>query len=95
MPTHKSIKALCRKLIDGDIYHASRLITLERHLEHELMPVLATSGKKDVYHHILETSKVISELTASSLMQDTHTKLATALRLEDAQRELKKLYQTL
>lgn len=27
MPTHKSIKALCRKLIDGDIYHASRLIT--------------------------------------------------------------------
>ena len=38
MPTHKSIKALCRKLIDGDIYHASRLITLERHLEHELTP---------------------------------------------------------
>lgn len=75
MPTHKSIKALCRKLIDGDIYHASRLITLERHLEHELMPLLATSGKKDIYHHILETSKVISELATSSLMQDTHTKL--------------------
>ena len=49
MPTHKSIKALCRKLIDGDIYHASRLITLERHLEHELMPLLSTSGKKDIY----------------------------------------------
>lgn len=95
MPTHKSIKALCRKLIDGDIYHASRLITLERHLEHELMPLLATSGKKDIYHQILETSKIISELATSSLMQDTHTKLATALRLEDAQRELKKLYQTL
>ncbi len=95
MPTHKSIKALCRKLIDGDIYHASRLITLERHLEHELMPLLATSGKKDTYHQILETSKIISELATSSLMQDTHTKLATALRLEDAQRELKKLYQTL
>ena len=95
MPTHKSIKTLCRKLIDGDIYHASRFITLERHLEHELMPVLATSGKKDVYHHILKTSKVISELAVSSLMQDTHTKLATALRLEDAPRELKKLYQTL
>lgn len=95
MPTHKSIKALCRKLIDGDIYHASRLITLERHLEHELMPLLSTSGKEDVYHHILETSKVISELAASSLMQDTHTKLTTALRLEDAQRQLKKLYQAL
>ena len=27
------------------------IITLDRHLEHELMPVLATSGKKDVYHH--------------------------------------------
>lgn len=95
MPTHKSIKALCRKLIDGDIYHASHLITLERHLEHELMPLLATSGKKDIYHHILETSKVISELATSSLMQDTHTKLTTALRLEDAQRQLKKLYQAL
>lgn len=95
MPTHKSIKALCRKLIDGDIYHASRLITLERHLEHELMPLLATSGKKDIYHHILETSKVISELATSSLMQDTHTKLTTTLRLEDAQRQLKKLYQAL
>ena len=95
MPTHKSIKALCSKLIDGDIYHASRLITLEHHLEHELMPLLATSGKKDIYHHILETSKVISELAISSLMQDTHMKLATALRLEDAQRQLKKLYQTL
>lgn len=95
MPTHKSIKALCRKLIDGDIYHATRLITLERHLEHELMPLLSTSGKKNIYHHILKTSKVISELATSSLMQDTHMKLATALRLEDAQRELKKLYQTL
>lgn len=95
MPTHKSIKALCRKLIDGDIYHASRLITLERHLEHELMPLLTTSGKKDVYHEIINIGKTISELAASSLMQDMHTKLATALRLEDAQRELKKLYQTL
>lgn len=95
MPTHKSIKALCRKLIDGDIYHASRLITLEHHLEHELVPLLATSGKKDIYHHILEVGKVISELATSSLMQDTHMKLATALRLEDTQRELKKLYQTL
>lgn len=95
MPTHKSIKALCRKLIDGDIYHASRLITLERHLEHELMPLLATSGKKDIYHQILEASTVISELAASSLMQDTHMKLATAIRLEDAQHELKKLYQAL
>lgn len=95
MPTHKSIKALCRKLIDGDIYHASRLITLEHHLEHELVPLLATSGKKDIYQQILETSTVISELAASSLSQDTHMKLATALRLEDAQRELKKLYQTL
>jgi hypothetical protein len=95
MPTHKSIKALCRKLIDGDIYHASRLITLERHLEHELIPLLAISGKKDDYHQILKVSKVISELATSSLMQDTHTKLATAIRLEDAQRELKKLYQTL
>lgn len=95
MPTHKSIKALCRKLIDGDIYHASRLITLERHLEHELMPLLATSGKKDIYYHILEVGKVISELAASSLMQDMHMKLATARRLEDAQRQLKKLYQAL
>lgn len=95
MSTHKSIKALCRKLIDENIYHASRLITIERHLEHELVPLLSTSGKKAIYHHILETSKVISELAASSLMQDTHTKLATALRLEDAQRDLKKLYQTL
>ena len=95
MSTHKSIKALCRKLIDGDIYHASRLITLERHLEHELMPLLSTSGKKDVYHEILDISKAISELAASSLMQDTHMKLATALRLEDAQRQLKKLYQAL
>lgn len=95
MPTHKSIKALCRKLIEGDIYHASRLVTLERHLEHELIPLLSTSGKKDIYHQILEIGKVISELATSSLMQDTHTKLATALRLEDAQRELKKLYQTL
>lgn len=40
MPTHKSIKALCRKLIDEDIYHANRLITIERHLEHELVPLL-------------------------------------------------------
>ena len=95
MPTHKFIKALCRKLIDGDIYHATRLITLERHLEHELVPLLATSGKKDVYHEILDISKAISELAASSLMQDMHMKLATALRLEDAQRQLKKLYQTL
>lgn len=95
MPTHKSIKALCHKLINGDIYHANRLITLERHLEHELVPLLATSGKKDVYHEILDISKAISELAASSLMQDTHMKLATALRLEDAQRQLKKLYQTL
>ena len=30
MPTRKPIKALCRKLIDGDIYHASRLITNPR-----------------------------------------------------------------
>lgn len=95
MPTHKSIKALCRKLIDGDIYHASRLITLEHHLEHELIPLLATSGKKDVYYDILDIGKGISELAASSLMQDMHTKLATALRLEDAQRHLKKLYKTL
>jgi hypothetical protein len=95
MPTHKSIKALCRKLIDGDIYHASRLITLERHLEHELMPLLATSGKKAIYHEILDISKIISELATSSLIQDTHMKLATALRLEDAQHQLKKLYQTL
>lgn len=95
MPTHKSIKALCCKLIDGDIYHASRLITLERHLEHELVPLLATSGKKDVYHEILDISKAISELAVSSLMQDMHMKLATALRLEDAQRQLKKLYKTL
>ena len=95
MPTHKSIKALCRKLIDGDIYHASRLITLERHLEHELAPLLSTSGKKDIYHQILEVGKVISELATSSLIQDTHMKLATALRLEDTQRQLKKLYQTL
>ena len=95
MPTHKSIKALCRKLINGDIYHASRLVTLERHLEHELVPLLATSGKKDIYHQILKIGKVISELAASGLVQDTHMKLATALRLEDAQRQLKKLYQTL
>lgn len=95
MPTHKSIKALCRKLIDGDIYHANRLITIERHLEHELVPSLSTSGKKAIYHEILNISKTISELTTSSLMQDTHMKLATALRLEDAQRDLKKLYQTL
>lgn len=95
MPTYKSIKALCRKLIDGDIYHASRLITLERHLEHELIPLLSTSGKKAIYHDILDISKIISELATSSLMQDMHTKLATALRLEDAQRQLKKLYQTL
>lgn len=95
MSTHKSIKALCRKLIDGDIYHASRLITFERHLEHELVPPLLTSGKKDVYYEILNISKVISELATSSLMQNTHMKLATALRLEDAQRDLKKLYQTL
>lgn len=95
MPIHKSIKALCRKLIDGDIYHANRLITLERHLEHELTPLLSTSGKKDVYYKILEIGKAISELATSSLMQDTHMKLATALRLEDAQRKLKKLYQTL
>lgn len=33
MPTHKSIKALCRKLIDGDIYHASRLITVTKNNE--------------------------------------------------------------
>lgn len=95
MPTHKSIKVLCRKLINGDIYHASRLITLERHLEHELVPLLSTSGKKDIYHHILEVGKVISELATSSLIQDTHMKLATALHLEDAQRQLKKLYKTL
>ena len=95
MPTHKSIKALCRKLIDGDIYRANRLITLERHLEHELIPLLSTSGKKDVYHEILDIGKASSELAASSLMQDMHMKLATALRLEDAQRQLKKLYQTL
>ena len=95
MPTHKSIKALCRKLIDGDIYHASRLITLEHHLEHELIPLLSTSGKKAIYHEILDISKVISELAASSLIQDTHMKLATALRLEDAQRQLKKLYEDL
>ena len=95
MPTHKSIKALCRKLIDGDIYHANRLITIERHLEHELVPLLSTSGKKAIYHKILNISKTISELATSSLMQDTHMKLATALRLEDAQRDLKKLYQTL
>ena len=95
MPTHKFIKALCRKLIDGDIYHASRLITLKRHLEHELMPLLSTSGKKDVYYEILDIGKAISELATSSLMQDTHMKLATALRLEDAQRQLKKLYKTL
>lgn len=95
MPTHKSIKTLCRKLIDGDIYHATRLITIERHLEHELVPLLATSGKKDVYHDSLDIGKAISELATSSLMQDTHMKLATALRLEDAQRQLKKLYQAL
>ena len=95
MPTHKSIKALCRKLIDGDIYHASRLITLEHHLEHELIPLLATSGKKDVYYDSLDIGKAISELAASSLMQNMHTKFATALRLEDAQRHLKKLYKTL
>lgn len=59
------------------------------------MPLLSTSGKKDIYHQILEVSKVISELATSSLMQDTHMKLATALRLEDAQRELKKIYQKL
>ena len=95
MSTHKSIKALCRKLIDGDIYHASRFITLERHLEHELVPLIATSGKKAIYRDILKAGKVISELAASSLMQDMHTKLATALRLEDTQRKLKKLYQML
>lgn len=51
--------------------------------------------EKNVYHDILKTGKVISELAASSLMQDTHMKLATALRLEDAQRQLKKLYEDL
>lgn len=95
MTTHKSIKALCRKLITGDIYHADRLITLERQLEHELIPLLTGSQKKATYQAILNTSKIISELATSSLMQDTHTKLATALRLEDAQRELKKHYQQL
>ena len=45
MPTHKSIKALCRKLIDGDVYHASRLITLERHKPTQpRMPPISIGG---------------------------------------------------
>lgn len=92
MHKHKSIKALLKKLTEYSIYNAEQLISTEHHLEREILSKLKQhSTKQDLYLEILTISKELNILATASVLQDTHTKLATSIKIESLQRQLKSL----
>ena len=89
MSKHKNIKSLLRKLTTLTVYHAERIISTEHQLEKEIIPLLKNSStKSELYKEILTKAKELNILATVSVMQSTHTKLATSIQIESLQREL-------
>lgn len=89
MSKHKNIKSLLRKLTTLTVYHAEKIISTEHQLEKEIVQLLKNhSTKSDIYKEILAKAKELNILATASVMQSTHTKLATSIQIESIQREL-------
>lgn len=89
MSKHKNIKSLLRKLTTLTVYHAEKIISTEHQLEKEIVPLLKShSTKSHLYQKILAKAKELNILATASVMQSTHTKLATSIQIESIQREL-------
>lgn len=89
MSKHKNIKSLLRKLTTLTVYHAEKIISTEHQLEKEIVPLLKNSStKSEIYKEILAKAKELNILATASVMQSTHTKLATSIQIESLQREL-------
>ena len=88
----KHIKTCIRELLQLTIYHAERVIRVEHKLETLLVHQLKqASTRKDLYMNILTTAKELNHLATAAILQDTHTRIATAYHFEATQRSLARL----
>lgn len=91
MNERKQIKRLANELATLSIYHAQRIINKEPKLEPILYRAKQTADNPKLYDDLIAVAKEINTIATSTLHQDLHAKVAASIRIEDAQRRLKKL----
>lgn len=87
MNERKQIKRLANELATLSIYHAQRIINKELKLEPMLYRAKRTAEQPKLYDNLIAVAKEINTIATSAL----HAKVAASIRIEDAQRRLKKL----
>ena len=91
MNERKQIKRLTNEIATLSIYHAQRIINKELKLEPILYRTKQTTENPKLYDDLIAVAKEINTIATSALHQDLHAKVAASIRIEDAQRRLKKL----
>lgn len=91
MNERKQIKRLANELTTLSIYHAQRIINKELKLEPMLYRAKRTTEQPKLYDDLIAVAKEINTIATSAIHQDLHAKVAASIRIEDAQRRLKKL----